>query len=273
MHIRRIVMQHLMRFTLAAISFATLAQMAQLAQAAGGRGGFNAPRLDYEIIATGLVPVFPVGQTCPGVASGWGSPERFDGSTRVQGRNSGLHGGMDISLREGTPLLAIAAGTVLATGEGGALEGIYLWLEHLPSDTGLAYRGVTKYQHLAELPSLKPGERVTLGQVVGRSGLTGTRGPAFGPAGYPHLHMSFFVMPSVGNTEEPKALTRVPPRDGKLSDPLLLFLAPDITPDNVATLPDTAKRVPVAVMNGSSQLTPPGAKVVWPVTCFGNQSN
>lgn len=255
------------------VQFALIAMVTALsahdACSAGGRGGFNAPRLDYEVRSTGLVPVFPAGQTCEGIASGWASPERFDGSTRVQGRNSGLHGGMDLSLREGTALLAVAAGTVLATGEGGALEGIYLWLEHLPEDSGLSYRTVTKYQHLSEPPKLKPGERVAVGQVVARSGLTGTRGPAFGPAGYPHLHLSLFVMPTTKNAEEPNTVTRVPPRDGKLSDPLLLYLPPEIAPESVFDLPEAAKRVAVPVLSGAGASIPAGAKVVWPVACKG----
>ncbi|MBI2087691.1 MAG: hypothetical protein HYT78_02995, partial [Deltaproteobacteria bacterium] len=37
----------------------------------------------------------------------------------------GYHGGIDVSLAEGTPLLALAAGTVVSKGEGGQMEVIY----------------------------------------------------------------------------------------------------------------------------------------------------
>jgi hypothetical protein len=108
---------------------------------AQSRNGGSAPRLDYEVRPTGLTPAFPTSHVCAPIASAWGSQERFDNSTRLQNRNGGLHGGFDISLQEGTPILAMASGKVIAKGEGGMLEGIYLWLQHTPADTGLPYRG------------------------------------------------------------------------------------------------------------------------------------
>jgi murein DD-endopeptidase MepM/ murein hydrolase activator NlpD len=236
------------------------------AQAAGGRGGAGGPRIDYEVVATGLVPVFPERYVCEPIASGWGSPERFDGSARLQGRNSGLHGGLDISLREGTPLLAVAAGKVIAKGEGGMLEGIFLWLQHAREDTGLPYRAITKYQHLSEMPRLNIGDRVAAGQVVALSGLTGTRGPAFGPAGYPHLHLSMFVAPAAEDVQA-EGNSPVPPRDGKLSDPMLLFLPADAEYDKAVTFSDAAKRVAVAVVGRDGRIAPPLSRVVWPVSC------
>jgi len=49
---------------------------------------------------------------------------------------------------EGTPLLAIAAGEVIASGEGGRLEGFFIWLRHSPDDTDLPFWTYSKYQHL-----------------------------------------------------------------------------------------------------------------------------
>jgi murein DD-endopeptidase MepM/ murein hydrolase activator NlpD len=220
----------------------------------------GAPRLDYEVRPTGLTPVFPASHVCAPIASAWGSQERYDNSTRLQSRNGGLHGGFDISLNEGTPVVAMAAGKVIAKGEGGLLEGIYLWLQHAPGDTGLPYRAVVKYQHLSMMPRLNPGEAVRAGQVVASSGLTGTVGRAFGPSGYPHLHVSLFIAP----VSEPPGLT-VPPPDGKLSDPLLLFLPANGDPANVSALPDPALRV--AIVERDGRIEPAGSKVVWPVPC------
>ena len=220
----------------------------------------SAPRLDHEVRATGLTPAFPAGHVCAPIASAWGSQERFDNSTRLQNRNGGLHGGVDISLQEGTPILAMAAGKVIAKGEGGMLEGIYLWLQHAPTDTGLSYRAVVKYQHLSTMPRLNPGEQVSAGQIVASSGLTGTVGRAFGPSGYPHLHVSLFVAP----VAEPANL-KVPPPDGKLSDPLLLFLPANADVENISTLPDPAVRV--AIVERDGRIDPAGSQVVWPVHC------
>ncbi|MSQ52648.1 MAG: M23 family metallopeptidase [Betaproteobacteria bacterium] len=235
-------------------------------QAAGGRAG-GGPRIDYEVIATGLAPVFPERYSCDPIASGWGSAERFDGSARLQGRNSGMHGGLDISLREGTPLLAVAAGKVIAKGEGGMLEGIYLWMQHAPEDTGLPYRAITKYQHLSELPKFDVGDRVTAGQVVAHSGLTGTRGQAFGPAGYAHLHLSLFVAPAA-EAAPVQGSSPVPPRDGKLSDPMLLYLPSGAEYEKAAEFSDAAKRLAVAVVRRDGRVEPSGSKVIWPVSCI-----
>ena len=227
---------------------------------AQSRNGGSAPRLDYEVRPTGLTPAFPTSHVCAPIASAWGSQERFDNSTRLQNRNGGLHGGFDISLQEGTPILAMAAGKVIAKGEGGMLEGIYLWRQHTAADTGLPYRAVVKYQHLSTMPRLNPGEPVSAGQIVASSGLTGTIGRAFGPSGYPHLHVSLFIAP----VSEPPNIT-VPPPDGKLSDPLLLFLPANADVANLPALPDPAVRV--AIVERDGRIEPAGSQVVWPVHC------
>lgn len=220
----------------------------------------NARQIDYEVKATGLTPEFPSGSNCPSIASGWGSQERFDNSTRLQNRNAGLHGGLDISLKEGTPLIAMASGNIIAKGEGGMLEGIYLWLQHAPIDTGLPYWAVVKYQHLSTMPLLNVGESVKLGQVIANSGKTGTVGRAFGPNGYPHLHVSLFIAP----TAQPQNQT-TPPADGKLSDPLLLFLSPSADYANAAELPN--KTISVSIVDSAGKTEPAESKVVWPVRC------
>jgi len=245
----------------AAISFlALLVTHANESVLAQSRLNSNARQIDYEVKATGLTPEFPSGSNCPSIASGWGSQERFDNSTRLQNRNAGLHGGLDISLKEGTPLIAMASGNIIAKGEGGMLEGIYLWLQHAQIDTGLPYRAVVKYQHLSTMPLLNVGESVKLGQVIANSGKTGTVGRAFGPNGYPHLHVNLFIAPIV----QPQNQT-TPPADGKLSDPLLLFLSPSADYANAAELPN--KRISVAIVDSAGKTEPAESKVVWPVRC------
>mgnify|MGYP001564167371 FL=1 len=105
-------------------------------------------RGDEMIRPSGLQAVLPDEVRCPEIASPFGSETRYDGSRRPSWEFGGYHGGIDISLAEGTPLLALAAGTVVNKGEGGRMEGNYLWLRHSPEDTGLAYWVYSKYQHL-----------------------------------------------------------------------------------------------------------------------------
>lgn len=250
------------------------AAMALPGQAQMGRMGFEGKmgggvkRLEYDVRATGLMPVFPPGYVCDAIASPYGSPQRFDGSLRRGDRNSGLHGGLDISLTEGTPLLAVAAGKVVAKGEGGSLEGFYLWLQHAPADTGLPYMAYTKYQHLVELPAANVGDRVAAGQAVALSGMTGTVGPAFGPSGYPHLHLSLFVASAPETIQEGAGEPAIPPMNAKLSDPMLLFLPAGADFERAAELPDASKNLPVAAADRSGQIHPAGSKVVWPVYCL-----
>src|SRR5690606_29341435 len=91
----------------------------------GPQGQRDAPTGRMNIQASGIVPQFDAGARCPPVASPFASPTRYDGSRRPADRFGGLHGGLDISLAEGTPLLAIAGGKVVHSGEGGQAEGIY----------------------------------------------------------------------------------------------------------------------------------------------------
>jgi murein DD-endopeptidase MepM/ murein hydrolase activator NlpD len=224
-------------------------------------------RRDHEIIASGLSVAFPSGYACDPVSSPFASPTRHDGSLRRGDRNSGLHGGIDLSLEDGTPLLVIADGEVLALGEGAALEGIYIWFRHTPEDTGLPLFVFSKYQHLSTLPALKVGDRVKAGQLVGFSGATGTAGKHYGPNGYAHLHLSTFYGPS--GEYEIKGLYRslVSGKDARLDDPLILYLEglPDLSA--IRGLPDERKAVRPAVLGIDGRMYPEGRKVVWPVPC------
>jgi hypothetical protein len=238
----------------------------------GGGSGFVESRTNLPK-ATGLVPVFPAGYACEPISSPFGSPTRYDGSQRRTDRNSGLHGGMDISLDEGTPLLAVADGEVIAKGEGGQLEGIFLWLRHSPSDTGLPFWSFTKYQHLSKMPELNEGDRVRAGQAVALSGSTGTAGGHYGFLGYPHLHLSHAAGPSENFMRAGRFKSMVKARGAHLSDAMILYLKGIGGLDEVYGLPGERKRVPVAVVGRDGAIHPPGSKVVWPVRCEARPKN
>ena len=218
---------------------------------AGGDGGPNA------IVPSGLKPAYPGEARCPEIASPYGSRTRYDGSPRAPRAFGGLHGGIDISLEEGTPLLAIAAGTVAAKGEGGMLEGIFLWLKHAPEDTGLSYWVFSKYQHLITAPRLEVGARVVAGQVVGRSGKTGTEGKYYGPSGYPHLHLT-----TRKATRGDETIL-----EGALVDPLALFHDAAVKGRGPAEPPLTEGAAPIPYAVPGGKIAPAGARVVWPVAC------
>ena len=164
--------------------FALAAILTANAESQGKKGFMKQSEEDGESAGTerlsirpsGLVPLFPSDAVCPEVASPFASTTRYGGSYRPSFRYGGLHGGLDLSLDEGSPLIALASGKIIGMGIGGQALGIYLWLQHAPEDTGLPFWVYSKYQHLLELPKHEIGDKVQVGQVIALSGKTGTTG-------------------------------------------------------------------------------------------------
>jgi len=198
---------------------------------------------------------------CAEIASPYGSRTRYDGSQRLTTAFGGYHGGIDISLEEGTPLLALAAGTVVSKGEGGMLEGYFLWLSHSPRDTGLDYWVYSKYQHLIALPVLELGARIEVAQPIARSGKTGTAGKHYGPLGYPHLHLTTRKSSS-GDLSVEDMRNNAP-----LFDPVAIYHETGGQSAGSANLRAREGDVTIAVATADGKITPPGARVVWPVAC------
>ncbi|MBU2452345.1 MAG: M23 family metallopeptidase [Proteobacteria bacterium] len=172
---------------------------------------------------SGIKPIFPKKISCVQISSPYGSRTRYDGSLRPENRFNGRHGGIDLSLNPGTPLLAVASGKLVHKAMGNQMEGIYLWLLHSPDDTGLDYWVFSKYQHLQNLPTIDMGDNVIKGQVIAYSGKTGTSGGHYGSKGYPHLHLSTIRSFSGKYLIENNELLQ---KSALLFDPLLIFKQP-----------------------------------------------
>lgn len=128
--------------------------------------------------AAGSVPLFDFGRPLPAdvravVSSGWLAP-------RGKGAKRRLHRALDIGLAIGTPVLALADGTVtraVRTDTGDA--GLWVAVRH-PS-------GVTsRYIHLSRV-------LVDVGQVVRRGDPIGLGGDTGNAKGLPHLHLDLRV--------------------------------------------------------------------------------
>ena len=240
----------------------------------GRGGGGAAPSQSKEFfesigqIAVGLVPVYPTAATCPQISSPFGSLTRYDGSPRVND-HFGFHNGMDITAGEGTPLIAVAAGQVVHSGEGGPLVGNFVWLRHAPEDTGLPVHLYSRYQHLDRPSKLANGVRLAVGEYVGPAGKTGTAGPYFGPAGYSHLHL--LILASDGAEYEIQGAV-VQPVDRRFLDPLAIYIRAQVTFDNrfLRDLPEAEKRVAIPYQTADGAREPAGTKLVWPLACRKN---
>lgn len=213
-------------------------------------------------VATGLTPVYPKNAKCPEIDSPFASPNRHDGSSRNTRFYQGYHGGADISAPEGTPILAIADGTVVTKKEGAFIGGIGLILRHSPTDTGLPVWTYTEYKHLKELPALEVGQPVKMGEPIALAGTTGTTG-YYGPGGHSQLHLTAFY----NATGEFKLLKFFLPVGGRWMDPLALFKAPPQDSHEIRNLPDDAKKVTIPYKTPDGRVVPEGTKVVWPFAC------
>lgn len=215
------------------------------------------------LFATGLSPIFPQSVDCPAISSPFGSPTRYDGSSR-QNEFGGLHNGMDVTLETGTPLLAVADGEVAHAGSAGRLVGNFVWIRFAPEATGLPAYVFAKYQHLNEPSPLRPGDKVVQGQTVGLAGNSGTTGGHYGFVGYTHLHINLLA------SQSPDFKTTGPmlrPETIAYLDPMGLY-GPGLA-DNfkLKALPEADKRLPVSVMTADGRRLANGPKAIWPVAC------
>lgn len=229
----------------------------------------KAPYAHFEakgLFATGLVPVFPDGLSCPPISSPYGSQTRYDGSQR-NNEHHNYHNGMDITVEPGTPLLAVADGTVIHKGSAGQLVGNYIWLHYAPDATEMPIHIFARYQHLDKPSHLNVGDVVKAGDPVGPGGATGTSGGHFGEAGYSHLHLVFYTGVNANVTPSGPMLK---PDTLNYLDPMGLYLDRSISAVSNHALRDLQadqKDVPVAIRTTDGRTVPENAKWVWPVAC------
>ncbi|MSP89671.1 MAG: M23 family metallopeptidase [Alphaproteobacteria bacterium] len=232
-------------------------------------GAFFPQRADLDamrargLVRTGLEPAYPERARCPVIDSPFGVDTRGDGSLRQKTFFRGYHGGADIPVPEGTPVLAVADGTVVHKKMGAGIGGIELVLQHAPEDTGFSVWTYTEYKHLMRLPELEIGRRVRRGEAVALSGKTGTAGRHYGPGGHAHLHLTAFF----SGESNYRAGAAFVPMGGQWLDPLALFRAPLANSQALVALPAAQKTVTIAYMTADGEVVPADARVVWPLAC------
>lgn len=118
------------------------------------------------------------------------------GSGGSMSRSAGGHSGLDITAPHGTPVVSVAAGTVVSKNASGTAYGIHVVVKHADGK-------YTLYAHLSA-STVSVGQSVRAGQQVGNVGNTGN-------SSGPHLHFEVRTHPtsfSSGIFLEPKAYLR-----------------------------------------------------------------
>ncbi|MFH8514407.1 peptidoglycan DD-metalloendopeptidase family protein [Streptomyces gelaticus] len=121
------------------------------------------------------------------VAAGIGTPYHQAGSWA-----SGYHTGVDFPVPTGTSIRAVASGTVVSAGWGGAY-GYQVVIRHSDGK-------YSQYAHLSAL-HVREGRHVSAGQRIARSGSTGN-------VTGPHLHFEIRTGPGYGSDIDPLAYLR-----------------------------------------------------------------
>jgi len=215
------------------------------------------------LMKTGLKPIYPSQANCPKISSAFAARTRGDGSFRNPIFFHGYHGGIDIPVTEGTPILAIADGTLIDKKIGKSIGGISVILQHSPEDTGLPFWIYSQYKHLKKLPRIQIGERVKMGDKIALAGSTGTRGGHYGPEGHSHLHLSAFMSPS----KDYKIMEIFIPSRGQWIDPLALYRGRDLNTHSIRSLPGKDKKVRIPHMTTDGKVVPKNSRIIWPFSC------
>ncbi|MGW7402343.1 M23 family metallopeptidase [Streptomyces sp. NPDC054833] len=148
----------------------------------------TASGVSAESAVTAQAAVASSGYTLPVTGAAIGTNYHVPGSMW----SSGYHTGVDFVVPTGTSLKAVAAGTVVSAGWGGAYGNQVV----IKLDDGY----YAQYAHLSQI-SVSAGQSVAAGQQIGLSGATGN-------VTGPHLHFEIRTTPDYGSDVDPVAYLR-----------------------------------------------------------------
>lgn len=213
------------------------------------------------LFETGLTPIFPDHAKCREIDEGYAVSY-----TNKRDREQ-YHGGIDIPAPWGTPMIAAAAGTVVARYRGeSSFRGIEVVLRHAPEDTGIPLWIYTQYAHCAEMPALEVGQRVRMGETLCPTGNTGIgRTGRQSQKRRPAIHFGVFFS---ADERYGDVFERIIPVGGGWMDPIALFRKKlPLDSASMKALLEAEKRVPISVMFDDGRTFPADAKIVWPYIC------
>ena len=209
-------------------------------------------------IETGLEPAFIGGAECPGIDS-----EQWAIDYSGKRPWPAIHKGIDIPQPIGTPIRAVAAGTVVGKFlNDGNRKGIEVMLRHTPEQTGLKYWTYTQYTHMREMSPLAIGARVKMGQEIGKTHNTGKMGRRIRRDA---LHFAILYTESPAWSNDGRFVI---PKDSFWMDPNAFYrLNGPYDSPSMKALPDEQKKVPTPYMKAGGAFVPPETKRIWPYPC------
>lgn len=209
-------------------------------------------------IETGLEAKFIGGADCPEIDS-----EQWAIDYSGKRPWPAIHKGVDIPQPRGTPIRAIAAGTVVGKfmNEGNR-KGIEVMIRHTPEQTGLVYWTYAQYTHLREMSPLAIGERVEMGQEIGKTSNTGKMGRRVRRDAL-HLAIVYSERPEWSSDGR-----FVIPKESYWMDPNAFYrLNGPYDSQSLAALPEEQKKVSTPYMKPDGSFVPTGTKRIWPYPC------
>lgn len=225
----------------------------------GGGGKVNvAIQKERGVIETGLVPAFIQNGRCPEIDS-----EKWAIDYSQKRPREALHRGIDIPQPRGTPILAVADGTVVGKFENqNKKNGIEIMLRHTPDQTGLPFWTYSQYTHLLEMSPLPIGARVSMGDEIGKTANTGKMGKKIRRDAL-HFAILYSRHPEWSNDT-----LVVTPKDGYFMDPNAFYrLQPPYDSPSLARLPRAEKQIPVPYMTQDKTTIPAETRRIWPYQC------
>lgn len=209
-------------------------------------------------IETGLQPAFIGGAECPEIDS-----EQWAIDYSYKRPWAAIHKGIDIPQPNGTPIRAMAAGTVVGKFlNDGNRKGIEVMVRHTPDQTGLKFWTYSQYTHLRQMSPLAIGDSVGMGQEIGKTSNTGKMGRRIRRDAL-HLAVLYSENPAWSNDGR-----FVIPKESYWMDPNAFFrLQGPYDSPSMKALPDDQKAVPVPFMKADGSFVPAGTRRIWPYVC------